>query len=130
MHYLEKVITVLTVTQPLTTAPVIIVKSGATYTDETDVWWRMHQPQPCAIHAMLLATQMNAWRLTKQNVEDRAYLCVTLCCSVLTAKSSCTITKKKGRGLNKHTCQNFWHIPLHNKFPLTYTVFLFGSLKS
>ena len=38
MHCSEKVIIVLTVTWPLTTAPVIIVKSGATYADEMDVW--------------------------------------------------------------------------------------------
>ena len=103
MHYWEKVITVLTVTWPLTTAPVIIVNSGATYLDETDAWWRMHHQQPCVIHAMLLAAQTNAWRLTRQNMEDRAHLCVTPCCYVLTAKSSCAITKK-GWGLNKHTC--------------------------
>ena len=36
MYYWEKVITVLAVTWPLTTAPVIVVKSGATYEDETD----------------------------------------------------------------------------------------------
>ena len=58
MHYWEKVITVLIVKWPLTTAPVIIVKSGATYADEMDVWWRMNHLQPCVIHAMLLATQM------------------------------------------------------------------------
>ena len=65
MHYWEKVITVLIVTWPLTTAPVIVVKSGATYADETDAWWRMNHPQLCVIHAMLLATQTNAWRLTR-----------------------------------------------------------------
>ena len=98
MHYWEKVITALAVTWPLTTAPVIVVKSGATYVDETDAWWRMHHPQLCAIHAMLLATQMNTWRLTRQNMEDRAHLCVTPCCSVPTAESSCAITKKKAGG--------------------------------
>ena len=103
MHYWEKVITVLAVTWPLTTAQVIIVKSGATHADKADAWWRIHQPQPCAIHATLLATQTNAWRLTRQNVEGRAHLCVTPCCSVLAAKSSCAITKK-GWGLNKHIC--------------------------
>ena len=95
MHYWEKVITVLIVTWPLATAPVIIVKSGATYADETDVWWRMNHLQPCVIHAMLLATQTNAWRLTRQNVEGRAHLCVTPCCSVLIAMSSCAITKER-----------------------------------
>ena len=95
MHYWETVITALTVTWPLTTAPVIIVKSGATYADETDEWWRMHHPQPSVMHATLLAIQTNAWRLTRQNMEDRAHLCVTPCCSVLTAESSCTITKKR-----------------------------------
>ena len=95
MHYWENVITVLIATWPLTTAPVIIVKSGATYVDKTDVWWRMNHPQPCAIHATLLAAQMNAWRLTRQNVEGRAHLCVTPCCSVLIAVSSCAITKKR-----------------------------------
>ena len=44
---------------------------------------------------MLLAAQMNAWRLTRQNVEDRAHLGVTPCCSVPTAESSCAITKKR-----------------------------------
>ena len=78
MHYWEKAITVLIVTWPLTTAPVIVVKSGATYVDETDAWWRMNHLQLCAIHAMLLATQTNAWRLTRQNVEGRAHLCDTM----------------------------------------------------
>ena len=82
-------------TWPLTTTPVIVVKSGATYANETDALWRMNHPQPCAIHAMLLATQTNAWRLTRQNVEGRAHLCVTSCCSVLIAVSSCAITKKR-----------------------------------
>ena len=92
---LGKVITVLAVMWPLTTAPVIVEKSGGTYADEMDVWWRIHYPQPCAIHATLLAAQTNAWRLTRQNMEYRAHLCVTPCCSVLTAKSSCVITKKR-----------------------------------
>ena len=103
MRYCEKVITVLIATWPLTTAPVIVVKSGATYADEMDAWWRMNHPQLCAIHATLLSTQMNAWRLTRKNVEGRAHLCVTPCCSVLIAMSSCAITKKR-LGLNKHTC--------------------------
>ena len=82
-------------------APVIIVKSGATYADEMDVWWRMNHPQPCAIQTTLLATQTNAWRLTRQNVEGRAHLCVTPCCSVLIAMSSCAITKKKRLGVEQ-----------------------------
>ena len=66
MHYWEKVITVLGVMWPLTTAQVINVECGVIYVDEMVVSWRMHLPQLFVIHAMLLAILLNAWRHTRQ----------------------------------------------------------------
>ena len=94
MHYWEKVITVLGVMWPLTTAQVIDVDCGIIYVDEMVASWRMHLPQLCAIHAMLLAIPLNIWRHTRPKEADRAHPCVTACYSVLTVESRCAITKK------------------------------------
>ena len=83
---------------PLTTAQVIDVECGVIYVDEMVASWRMHLPQLCVIHAMLLAFPLNAWRHTRPKEADRAHPCVTACYSVPTVESSCTITKKRGGG--------------------------------
>ena len=98
MHYWEKVITVLGVLWPLTTAQVINVECGVIYVDEMVASWRMHLPQLCAIYAVLLVIPLNAWRHTRPKEADRAHQCVTACYSVLTVKSNCAITKKMGGG--------------------------------
>ena len=64
--------------------------------------WRMYLPQLCAIHAMLLAIPLNAWRHTRPKEADRAHPCVTAYYSVPTVESSCAVTKK-GVGV-KQTC--------------------------
>ena len=79
---------------PLTTAQVIDVECGVIYVDEMVASWRMHLSQLCAIHAMLLAILLNAWRHTRPKEADRAHPCVTACYSVPIVKSSCAITKK------------------------------------
>ena len=94
MHYWEKVITVLGVMWPLTTAQVIDVECGVIYVDEMVASWRMHLPQLCVIHAMLLAIPLNAWRHTRPKEADRAHPCGTTCYSVPTVKLSSTITRK------------------------------------
>ena len=98
MHYWEKVISVLSVMWPLTTAQVIDVECGVIYVDEMVTSWRMHLLQLYVIHAMLLAIPLNAWRHTRPKEADRAHPCVTACYSVPTVASSCAITKKRGGG--------------------------------
>ena len=79
MHCWEKVITVLIVMWLLTTAQAIDVECGIICVDEMVVWQRMHQPQWCVIHIMLLAIPPNAWSLTRPKEEDRTPPCVTPC---------------------------------------------------
>ena len=103
MHYWERVITTLAVTWPLTITRVTIAKCGATYMDAMDAWQKLDHLQPCVIHAMLLAIQLNAWRFTRPKEEDRTCPCVTACYFVPTVVKLCDY-KKRGWGLNRHTC--------------------------
>ena len=83
---------------PLTTAQVINVECGVIYVDKMVASWRMHLPQLCAIHTILLAILLNAWRHTRPKEADKAQPCVTACYSVPTVESSRAITKKRGGG--------------------------------
>ena len=103
MHYWEKVITVLVATWPLTTAPVIVVKSGATH---VNAWWRcmVEDESPTTVcdtcNAPCHSNKCMEAHKTKHGRQSSS-----MCDTMLFCPDCCVkLHNYKKKGLNKHTC--------------------------